>query len=133
LPEAPKLRENRFKSQLKAKNMKSVILGIALLVTASSALAADKLVNVTKLEYGKQWAFTKEEVTLQCRKGAALFVLNNSTLMQYPLNEAAEAQVKAGQQRAQSLDVLLLDDANHPGQKMSVQPFRERAEKLCAD
>lgn len=115
--------------------MKSVIVGIALLATATatSALAADKLVNITKFEYGKQWAFTKEEVTLQCRKGEALFVLNNSTLMQYPLNEAAEAQVKAGQQRAQSLDVILLDDANNPGHKMSVQPFRERAEKLCAN
>ncbi|TQI80949.1 uncharacterized protein DUF2511 [Serratia fonticola] len=113
--------------------MKSVILGIALLVTATGALAADKLVNITKLEYGKQWAFTKEEVTLQCRKGGALFVLNNSTLMQYPLNDAAQEQVKAGQQRAQPLDVILLDDAEHPGQKMSVQPFRERAEKLCAD
>ena len=63
--------------------MKSVLLGITLLATATGALAADKLVNITKLEYGKQWAFTKEEVTLQCRSGGALFVLNNSTLMQY--------------------------------------------------
>lgn len=113
--------------------MKSVILGIVLLVTATGMLAADKLVNVTKLEYGKQWAFTKEEVTLQCRKGGALFVLNNGTLMQYPLNEAAQEQVKAGQQRAQPLNVILLDDANNSGKKMSVQLFRERAEKLCAD
>ncbi|OMQ24395.1 YebY family protein [Serratia oryzae] len=113
--------------------MKSVILGIALLATATSALAADKLINVTKLEYGKQWAFTKEEVTLQCRKGNALFVLNNSTLMQYPLNDAAQAQVKAGQQRAQPLDVILLDDAHNPGKKMSVEVFRTRAEKLCAE
>ena len=113
--------------------MKSVILGVALLVTATSTLAADKLVNVTKLEYGKQWAFTKEEVTLQCRKGNALFVLNNSTLMQYPLNDAALAQVKAGQQRAQPLEMILLDDASNPGKKMSVEIFRTRAEKLCVD
>ncbi|MFC0225636.1 YebY family protein [Serratia aquatilis] len=113
--------------------MRSVILGIALMVTATGALAADRLVNVTKLEYGKQWAFTREEVTLQCRKGEALFVLNNSTLMQYPLNKVAEEQVKAGQQRAQPLKVILLDDANNPGQKMSVQPFVERATKLCSD
>ncbi|CAI0710035.1 MULTISPECIES: YebY family protein [Serratia] len=111
--------------------MKSVLLGITLLATATGALAADKLVNITKLEYGKQWAFTKEEVTLQCRSGGALFVLNNSTLMQYPLNDAAEAQVKAGQQRAQPLDVILLDDAANPGHKMNLAPFRERAEKLC--
>jgi len=53
--------------------------------------------------------------------------------MQYPLNDAAQAQVKAAQQRAQPLDVLLLDDANNPGKKMSVEIFRARAEKLCAD
>lgn len=113
--------------------MRSVILGITLMVTATGTLAADRLVNVTKLEYGKQWAFTKEEVTLQCRKGEALFVLNNSTLMQYPLNKVAEEQVKASQQRAQPLKMILLDDPNNPGQKMSVQPFVERAAKLCLD
>ena len=113
--------------------MKPIILGIALLVTTTGAVAADKLVNITKFEYGKRWAFTKEEVTLQCRKGAALFVLNNSTLMQYPLNEVAQEQVKAGQQRAQPLEMILLDDPEHPGQKMNVQPFRERAQKLCVD
>ncbi|AHG22154.1 hypothetical protein Z042_22890 [Chania multitudinisentens RB-25] len=113
--------------------MKSVILGVVLLTMATGAMAADKLVNITKFEYGKQWAFTKEEVTLQCRKGNALFVLNNSTLMQYPLNDAAQVQVKTGQQRAQPLDVILLDDINNPGQKMSVEVFRARAEKLCVD
>jgi hypothetical protein len=110
--------------------MKSVLLGIALLATSTSVLASG-IVNVSKLEYGKQWAFVKEEVTLQCRKDGAVFVLNNSTLMQYPLNDIAAEQVKAGQQRAQSLDVILLDDANNPGHKMDVTPFRERAEKLC--
>ena len=74
----------------------------------------------------------QEEVTLQCRSGGALFVLNNSTLMQYPLNDAAEQQVKKGHQRAQPLEVLLLDDPAEPG-KMSPAPFIERAEKLCAD
>lgn len=113
--------------------MKSALLGITLLATATVALAADKLVNITKLQYGKQWAFTKEEVTLQCRSGGALFVLNNSTLMQYPLNQAAEAQVKSGQQRAQPLEVILQDDAANPGYKMSLAPFIERAGKLCAE
>ncbi|PVZ82775.1 hypothetical protein C9426_28545 [Serratia sp. S1B] len=111
--------------------MKSIVIGIALLVTATGAVAADKLVNVSKLEYGKQWAFTKEEVTLQCRKGGALFVLNNSTLMQYPLNDVAQEQVKIGQQRAQPLAMILLDDSAQPGQKMSVEPFRQRAQQLC--
>lgn len=113
--------------------MKSTFLGITLLTAMTGALAADKLVNITKLEYGKQWAFTKEEVTLQCRSGGALFVLNNSTLMQYPLNQAAEAQVKSGQQRAQPLEVILLGDAANPGNKMSLAPFLERANKLCTE
>ncbi|EFE94915.1 YebY family protein [Serratia odorifera] len=112
--------------------MKRALLGIMLLSSVTGALASEGLENVTKLEFGKQWAFTKEEVTLQCRKGGALFVLNNSTLMQYPLNDVAEAQVKSGQQRAQPLEVILLDDAANPGHKMSVAPFRARAETLCA-
>jgi len=95
--------------------MKSILLVIKLLATSTNVLAADKPVNSTKLEYGKQCAFTKEEVMLQFRKGGTLFVLNNSTLMQYPLNEASQAQVKAGQQDAQSLDVILLDDTTNPG------------------
>lgn len=113
--------------------MKSILLGITLLATATNVLAADKLVNITKLEYGKQWAFTKEEVMLQCRSGGALFVLNNSTLMQYLLNEAAQAQVNAGRQHAQSLDVILLDDTANPGHKMSLVPFRNRAKQLCVN
>lgn len=112
--------------------MKRALLALALLAGAGGALAAEGLENVTKLEFGRQWAFTKEEVTLQCRKDGALFVLNNSTLMQYPLNDIAQAQVAAGQQRAQPLATVLLDDANHPGEKMSVEPFRARAQTLCA-
>lgn len=111
--------------------MKHFMLILAVLVTTTRVLAADQLVNITKFEYGERWAFTKEEVTLQCRKGDALFVLNNSTLMQYPLNDAALEQVKTGQQRAQPLTVLLLDDPSNPGEKMDVQLFRDRAAQLC--
>ena len=111
--------------------MKSVLLGITLLATATGALAADKLVNITKLEYGKQWAFTKEEVTLQCRSGGAVRAQQQHSDA-IPLNDAAEQQVKKGHQRAQPLEVLLLDDPAEPG-KMSLAPFIERAEKLCAD
>ncbi|MGX2010269.1 DUF2511 domain-containing protein, partial [Enterobacter asburiae] len=54
-----------------------------------------------------------------------------STLVQYPLNDVAEQQVKAGKTSAQPISVILVDDPQHPGQKMSLAPFIERAQKLC--
>ena len=72
----------------------------------------------------------QEEVTLQCRSGGALFVLNNSTLMQYPLNDAAEQQVKKGHQRAQPLEVLLLDDPAEPGKNEPGAVYRTRREAV---
>ena len=95
------------------------------------AIAAGKIVTVSKFEFGKQWAFNREEVMLECRTGNALFVINPSTLAQYPLNDIATDQMKSGYVLAKPLDVLLLDDSNKPGQKMSLEPFQQRAMSLC--
>jgi len=111
--------------------MKYMLVSLALFAASAPVLAAQKPVNITRFEYGAQWAFTKEEVTIECRRGNALFVLNNSTLMQYPLNDIAEQQVKTQQLRAEPLDTILLDDSKNPGHKMSIAPFQQRAEQLC--
>ena len=68
---------------------------------------------------------------LTCRPGNALYAINPSTLVQYPLNEVAEQQVKAGKTTAQPISVIQIDDPQHRGQKMSLAPFIERAQKLC--
>ena len=111
--------------------MKKIILSLLLLTTTGSALAA-QIITVSRFEVGKdKWAFNREEVMLTCRPGHALYAINPSTLVQYPLNEVAEQQVKAGKTTAQPISVIQIDDPQHPGQKMSLAPFIERAQKLC--
>ena len=68
---------------------------------------------------------------LTCRPGNALFAINPSTLVQYPLNDIAEQQMKDGKTNAQPISVIQIDDPQQPGQKMSLAPFIERAQKLC--
>ena len=111
--------------------MKKIILSLLLLTTTGSALAA-QIITVSRFEVGKEnWAFNREEVMLTCRPGNALYAINPSTLVQYPLNDVAEQQVKAGKTTAQPISVIQIDDPQHPGQKMSLAPFIERAQKLC--
>lgn len=111
--------------------MRNSLLACLLLMISASSFAAPKLATVTRYQYGDEWAFTREEVMLQCRPGKALYVINGGTLAQYPLNEVAEAQVKSGQIKAVPLNTILLDDPQNIGQKMSVIPFIKKAESLC--
>lgn len=111
--------------------MKGFVLTLSLLMLSVNAFAAGKIITVSKFEFGKQWAFNREEVMLECRSGGALFVINPSTLAQYPLNDVATEQMKAGHVLAKPLDILLLDDSEKTGQKMSLEPFQQRAMTLC--
>ena len=112
--------------------MRKIILTLALLASTSAALAATNVVTVSRFEMGKgKWAFNREEVMLTCRADNALFVINPSTLMQYPLNQEAEQQVLSGRTSGQPISVILLDSPKNPGEKMSLEPFIERAQKLC--
>ena len=111
--------------------MKKMIFSLLLLSVSGTALAA-QVITVSRFEVGKdKWAFNREEVMLTCRAGNALYVINPSTLVQYPLNDIAEEQVKAGKTQAQPLSIIQVDDPKQPGVKMSLAPFIERAEKLC--
>jgi len=111
--------------------MRKSLLACLLMTLSASSLAAPELATVTRLQYGKDWAFTREEVMLQCRPGKALYVINDSTLAQYPLNDVAKEQVKARQVQAVPLEKILLDDPKNPGHKMSLAPFIAKAESLC--
>ncbi|HFU1222043.1 TPA: YebY family protein [Citrobacter amalonaticus] len=112
--------------------MKKVILSLLLLTSSGVALAALQVITVSRFEIGKdKWAFNREEVMLTCRPGNALYVINPSTLVQYPLNDVAQEQVASGKTNAQPLSVIQIDDPAKPGEKMSLAPFIERAEKLC--
>ncbi|PHM60699.1 hypothetical protein Xsto_03763 [Xenorhabdus stockiae] len=110
--------------------MKRVFCVLSFLFFSFQGIAAP-IQTVSKLQFGKQWAFTREEVMLDCRSGGALFVINPSTLMQYPLNERAEELVQANQVIATPLSTILLDDPEHNNQKMSIEPFQKAAMSLC--
>ena len=107
--------------------MKKIVLTMLLLASSGAALAAPQVITVSRFEVGKEsWAFNREEVML-----TALFAINPSTLVQYPLNDIAEQQMKDGKTNAQPISVIQIDDPQQPGQKMSLAPFIERAQKLC--
>ena len=112
--------------------MKKTVLSLLLMACTGSALAAPQVITVSRFEVGKdKWAFNREEVMLTCRPGHALYAINPSTLVQYPLNDAAEQQVASGKSSGQPISVIQIDDPQQPGVKMSLAPFIERAEKLC--
>ena len=112
--------------------MKKTLLSVLLLASSASAFAAPQIATVSRFEVGKdKWAFNREEVMLTCRPGHALYAINPSTLVQYPLNDVAEQQVASGNSKGQPISIIQIDDPQNPGQKMSLAPFIERADKLC--
>lgn len=111
--------------------MKYILLAILLIILSANNFVVAKISTVSRFEFGKQWAFIREEVMLECRAGA-LFVINPGTLAQYPLNDVAMEQMRAGQVAARLLDPLVLDDIDYPSQKMSLEPFERRASMLCS-
>ncbi|MGK2960122.1 MAG: YebY family protein [Candidatus Malihini olakiniferum] len=113
--------------------MKKIILAITITALGGDAVAAAKLATLSRQQYGDRWAFTCEEVQLICRPGKAVFALNTGTLMQYPLNAAAQTQMKSGQVNAQPIDIIWLGDPSQPNSKKDLQPFIERGEQLCAN
>ncbi|CAM8679975.1 YebY family protein [Leclercia sp. M-A074-M] len=112
--------------------MKKTVLSFLLLACSGAALAAPQVITVSRFEVGKdKWAFNREEVMLICRPGHALYAINPSTLVQYPLNDVAQQQVDSGKSNGQPISVIQIDDPANPGQKMSLAPFIERAKTLC--
>ncbi|UYU30529.1 YebY family protein [Siccibacter colletis] len=112
--------------------MKKTLLALLLTAVSGMALAAPQVTTVSRFEIGKdKWAFNREEVMLSCRPDGALFVINPSTLMQYPLNDKAQQQVASGKTSGQPISILVVDDPARPGHKMSLEPFIERAQALC--
>lgn len=112
--------------------MKKSLLVLLMLTCSGAALAAPQVITVSRFEMGKdKWAFNREEVMLTCRPGNALYAINPSTLVQYPLNDIAEKQVASGKSSGQPISIIQIDDPAKPGEKMSLAPFIARAESLC--
>ncbi|QJT81249.1 YebY family protein [Kosakonia sp. MUSA4] len=112
--------------------MKKNLLGLLMLTCSGVAIAAPQVITVSRFEMGKdKWAFDREEIMLTCRPGHALYAINPSTLVQYPLNDVAEKQVASGKASGQPIGIIQVNDPAKPGEKMSLEPFIARAEKLC--
>ncbi|MFY9995427.1 MAG: YebY family protein [Leclercia sp.] len=112
--------------------MKKAVLSLLLLACSGAALAAPQVITVSRFEVGKEkWAFNREEVMLTCRPGHALYAINPSTLVQYPLNDAAQQQVDSGKSIGKPISIIQIDDPANPSQKKSLEPFIARAETLC--
>lgn len=110
------------------KKLASLMIALSF---CSSAIAA-QIITVSRFEEGKdKWPFNREEVMLTCAKGGALFAINPSTLVQYPLNDIASQQVNSGQTKGQNISVIQNDDPQHPGQKMSLTAIIAHTQKLC--
>lgn len=54
---------------------------------------------------------------LTCRPGNALYVINPSTLVQYPLNDVARQQMESGKTTAKPIEIIQIDDPAKPGEK----------------
>ncbi len=112
--------------------LKKLIPACMLLTLCSQAMAA-QIITISRFEIGKdKWPFTREEVMLSCEKDGALFAINPSTLLQYPLNDKAEANLKSGRGTTESISSIQAEDKAHPGQKMSLEPIIARAQALCS-
>ncbi|WP_039056724.1 YebY family protein [Enterobacter sp. Bisph1] len=112
--------------------MKKSVMVLAMLACSGAALASPQVITVSRFEMGKDnWAFNREEVMLTCRPGHALYAINPSTLMQYPLNDVAEKEVASGKTIAQPISIIQADNPAKAGEKMSLAPFIARAETLC--
>ncbi|TKI08225.1 YebY family protein [Martelella alba] len=111
--------------------MKILPLFAAATILLAQSAAAAQMVTVSRFQYGKQWAFTMEELQLLCRPDHSVFALNMNTLVQYPLNDKAVDAMKSGQVKAAPVENILLNDPSRPGKKMRIAPFTERALRLC--
>lgn len=102
-----------------------------LLASTSFTVAAAPIETVSKKQFGDDWPFTREEVMLECRSNGALIVINPATLMQYPLNDVAQAQMEKKEIKAQPIDILLKPIETEKSVEERVEPLKLAAKKLC--
>ncbi len=103
-----------------------------LLFILSGQVMATQVITVSRFDMGKdKWPFTREEVMLTCEKDGAMFVINPSTLAQYPINQQAQTRVDSHMSIGQPIRIIQRDDPVKPNSKMSLQPIIQRTAQLC--
>ncbi len=109
---------------------KIILSGILLLV--SSVSLASPLKAVSKDDYGDKWAFTSDEVQLQCIDGGA-FVMDYDTNNVYAISGLANQLAKKGKYPADDINgsSFWKENPDMPGVKISLAPFITDALALC--
>ncbi|HBL6967342.1 DUF2511 domain-containing protein [Morganella morganii subsp. morganii] len=109
---------------------KILLSGILLLV--SSVSLASPLKAVSKDDYGDKWAFTSDEVQLQCIDGGA-FVMDYDTNNVYAISGLANQLAKKGKYPADDINgsSFWKENPDMPGAKISLAPFITDALALC--
>ncbi|WP_241576076.1 DUF2511 domain-containing protein [Rosenbergiella collisarenosi] len=108
------------------------LFAVLLLAIVSGQSFASEVITVSRREMGKDlWPLTRGEIMLSCEKNGGLFAINDSTLMQYPLNAIAQQDVDKKLSQGQPITLIQADDKQHPGQKMDLTPLITRAHALC--
>lgn len=111
--------------------MKKVLFSGVLLLISSTALSMP-LKAVSKDDYGDKWAFTSDEVQLQCFYGGA-FVMDYDTNNVYALTGLANQLAKKGKYPADDINgsAFWKENPEMPGAKISLAPFISDALALC--
>lgn len=108
------------------------ILLSGILLLASSVSLASPLKAVSKDDYGDKWAFTSDEVQLQCIDGGA-FVMDYDTNNVYAISGLANQLAKKGKYPADDINgsSFWKENPDMPGAKISLAPFITDALALC--
>ena len=121
--------------QKRSSRLKQLILLLSLPLwwvgksTAQSVVWQDKALTLSIEQVGKaNWPFNREEVMLMCHKDSAMYIINPSTLQQYPLNEQAKALAKQQWMHANELQSIMQASADK-----LLANFILVAEQRCTD
>lgn len=111
--------------------MNKILLSGVLLLVSSVSLASP-LKAVSKDDYGDKWAFTSDEVQLQCIDGGA-FVMDYDTNNVYAISGLANQLAKKGKYPADDINgsSFWKENPDIPGAKISLAPFITDALALC--
>lgn len=93
-----------------------------------------QVTNLSRLNIGADiWPFNREEVIINCEKKDAIFIINPSTLTQYPLNnKAAELAKQKGMNTSSIKDIQRkFGDHSHLSKRMGLKYIKEYATSLC--
>jgi hypothetical protein len=93
-----------------------------------------QVINLSRINIGADiWPFNREEVILNCEKKDSIFIINPSTLTQYPLNDEAKELAQRKNMNVSSIKTIqkVLSNHSHPDKRVGLDYMKEYAISLC--